>query len=188
MDPHRISAKLFVADADAIGKGAVEYIPIFHRWIQGGELSGLPLDVVDYGHVVDGPGVMLIGHEADRSLDFSDGRPGFVYARKREAEGALRERFAQAIAEAVEGAQRLEAEPALEGAVRFRTDELQFSIRDRLDAPNTSATLDALSEDIAAAVSDVLPGADVTLAQVGDERRPFMVQIAVSGVSQLAPA
>jgi hypothetical protein len=188
MDLHRISAKLFIADASAISRAAGEYIPIFHRWIQGGELSGLPLDVADYGHVIDGPGVMLIGHEADRSLDLADGRPGFVYARKREAAGSVRERLAQVIGEAVEGARRLENEPALEGAVSFRTDELQISVKDRLNAPNTQATFDALSQDIGAAISDVLPGAAATLAQLGDDRRPFTVQVTVSGVAQLAAA
>ena len=43
-----------------------------------------------------GPGIMLIGHEADRSLDFGEGRPGVVYQRKRDgrghARGALRRR------------------------------------------------------------------------------------------------
>jgi hypothetical protein len=188
MGLQRIAAKLYVADPDAVGPTAAEYIPIFHRWIQSGELSGLPIDVADYGHVPDGPGVMLIGHEADRALDLSEGRPGFAYIRKRDAGGPLRERFAQVIAETVAGARRLEAEPALEGAVRFRTDELQVTVFDRLNAPNTPDTFDALAGDISAAVADVLPGAQVGLAQAGDERRPFRVQAAVSGAARLAAA
>lgn len=188
MDLQRIAAKLYVTDASAIGSGAAEYIPIFHRWIQSGELSGLPLDVADYGHVIDGPGVMLIGHESDRALDLSGGRPGFTYVRKREATGSRRERFAQVIAETVGGAQRLEAEPPLERAVMFRTDELQITVFDRLNAPNSGATLAALSDDISAAVGDVLPGAQTSLAQVGDERRPFRVEVAITGVAQLVAA
>ena len=186
MGIQRISAKLFVADPAAISAAAAEYIPIFHAWIQRGELSGLPLDVADYGHVPDGPGVMLIGHEADRALDLSDGRPGFLYARKRDASGALRERVAQAIGEAVSGARMLEEEPALQGAVRFRTDALRLVIADRLNAPNTEETFARLAGELTDAVGDAFPGAVASLAPAGDARRPFTVDVALSGLAALA--
>jgi hypothetical protein len=179
LDLQRITAKLFVADPGAVGPGAAELIPVFHRWIQAGDLSGLPIDVADYGHVQDGPGVMLIGHEADRALDFWDGRAGFSYQRKREAVGTTRERLAQALREAAEGALRIEGEDDL--GVAFRGDELQLRIADRLQAPNTPETLAALSADIVGAVSDVFPDATAGLIRQSDARRPFTVAVALSG-------
>ena len=44
-------------------------IPVFHRWIQEGACEELLIDVADYRHVPAGPGVVLIGHEANYSLD-----------------------------------------------------------------------------------------------------------------------
>ena len=63
----RIGAKLYAGNPDVIDLAA--YVPIFHGWIQCKILDGVPIDVADYAHVPDGPGVMLIGHEADRSID-----------------------------------------------------------------------------------------------------------------------
>ena len=68
--------------------------------------------------------------------------------------------------------------------MRFRPDELGITVFDRLNAPNTRSTLEALCDHISAAVADVLPGAKTSLVQVGDERRPFRVDVAITGVAQ----
>ena len=94
----RIGAKLYAQDPSVIDLPA--FVPLFHGWIQRRILDGVPIDVADYAHVPDGPGVMLIGHEADRSLDLGEGRPGVLYQRKRDGEGTLEDRFAAAIAAA----------------------------------------------------------------------------------------
>ena len=79
--------------------------------------------MADYAHVPDGPGVMLIGHEADRSLDLGEGRPGVLYQRKRDGEGSLEDRFAAAITAADGIADELEADAAAGGvALRPRRD------------------------------------------------------------------
>ncbi|MCZ2156226.1 MAG: hypothetical protein LC114_20380, partial [Bryobacterales bacterium] len=57
-------------------------IPVFHRWIQQNSLPGLLIDVANYTHVPNGPGVLLIGHEFDISLDQADGELGLLYIRK----------------------------------------------------------------------------------------------------------
>ena len=66
----RIGAKLYAENPGVIV--ADDFVPLFHGWIQGRGLDGTPIDVADYKHVPDGPGIMLIGHEADRSLDFGE--------------------------------------------------------------------------------------------------------------------
>jgi len=61
------------------------FIPVFHRFIRENVLDELAIDVADYGHVHEGPGVVLIGHAYDYYWDLGEGRPGLVYTRKREA-------------------------------------------------------------------------------------------------------
>ncbi len=75
-----INVKLFVRDPEKVDLEAV--VPVFHSWIQGQIFDELLLDVADYSHVPDGPGVVLIGHEADYALDNTDGRLGVRYNRK----------------------------------------------------------------------------------------------------------
>ncbi|MEM8862021.1 MAG: hypothetical protein AAGD96_27190, partial [Chloroflexota bacterium] len=80
MLPNKIQIKIFTqntVDLKAI-------IPIFHSWIQDNLLDGLPLDVADYRHVPNGPGILLMGHEGEYALDLAQGRPGITYAHKRD--------------------------------------------------------------------------------------------------------
>ena len=42
---------------------------VFHAWIQKGAVEGLLLDVADYQHIQDGPGMILIGDQVDYAFD-----------------------------------------------------------------------------------------------------------------------
>ena len=174
----RIGAKLYVRNPEVIDLDA--YIGLFHGWIQGRTLDGQPIDVADYSHVPDGPGVMLIGHEADRALDLGEGRPGVVYQRKRDLEGSLVERIAFVIAQATRTADRIEAEPSA-GGVRFGRDEILLRFNDRLNAPNDDATLDALRPAIEAALAAVGPGRVAAIERLADDPRgPLTVRVTLS--------
>src|SRR5436189_20066 len=127
MDLHRLSVKYFLADPAALDLERI--VPVFHRWIQEHVVEGFLIDVADYRHV-EGAGVILVGHEADRALDLSDGRPGFLYRRKREMKGSLSERIRLAFRGALLGCQALENEKPLEGRLRFRTDEAEVLFLD----------------------------------------------------------
>jgi hypothetical protein len=164
----RVGAKLYAENPGAIDLPA--YIPLFHGWIQSRELDGVPIDVADYAHVPDGPGVILIGHEADRSLDLGEGRPGVLYQRKREGVGSLPDRLAAAVAAADRMADEIEGDPAA-GGVRFGRDEILLRVTDRLAAPNDDAALDALRPAIAAALAAVRPGREATVERVADDPR-----------------
>ena len=54
-----------------------DYIPVFHSWIQNNAVEDhLLIDVADYSHIQDGPGVMLVAHEGNFSLDQENQQPG----------------------------------------------------------------------------------------------------------------
>ena len=99
MDAYRIHIKYYLEPEAGIELDRL--IPIFHRWIQHHELDELLLDVADYKHVPDGPGVMLVAHEAYYSVDSTGGRTGLLYARRRPAavpfEELLRSSFGKAL-------------------------------------------------------------------------------------------
>src|SRR5687768_13158360 len=69
-------------------------VPIFHRWIQTQSLSDhMLVDVADYKHVVNGPGVVLVSHEANIHLDDTAGERGLLYVRKHPIPGGFAKRI-----------------------------------------------------------------------------------------------
>ena len=83
-DPRRVCVKLFAAEP---GVPDSAFVPIFHEWIRDRALGLVLLDVADYTHVPDSPGVMLIAHEAAFSLDRTDGRLGLLAQQRRPIDG-----------------------------------------------------------------------------------------------------
>jgi hypothetical protein len=84
MSTHKFGVKLFFTEPAT--KPLKEYIPVFHGWIQGQVLPGhLLIDVHDYSHVFHGPGILLVSHEANMSVDEGGGVRGLVYTRKQPA-------------------------------------------------------------------------------------------------------
>src|ERR1700720_2644349 len=122
-------------------------IPVFHDWIRDQVGEGLLLDVADYRHVDAGPGVVLIGHEGDYSVDNTDHRLGVRYNRKAALDGSNLDRLKQATRAALTACQRLEAESRLGGNLRFNGQEMEIFINDRLLAPNSGATREAFELD-----------------------------------------
>src|SRR3954470_4156291 len=111
-------------------------VPVFHGWIREKKLDELAIDVADYEHVHEGPGVVLVGHAFDYYWDLGEGRPGLMYTRKREAP-APEARLADAVRRALVGCRLLEQDPALPG-LAFTTNELLIRLPDRLRAPSSA--------------------------------------------------
>jgi hypothetical protein len=78
---YRVCVKIFAAE-HKIEDDAALFVPIFHEWIRDQVLDLVVLDVADYAHAPESPGIMLVCHEASFSLDRSDGRLGIVVQRR----------------------------------------------------------------------------------------------------------
>jgi hypothetical protein len=170
----KINVKFFAARAE--GVRLVDFVPIFNRWIQ--ESDGEYYDLADYSHVHHGPGILLIAHEANVSVDETGGRLGLLYNRKRPFSGEPREKLLAAVRAALDYAARLEAEPALEGRLAFNAGELLVLLNDRLHAPNTNATFEAARPHLEWLARALWEGAPFTLAyDDSDPRRRFSVRL-----------
>src|SRR5580704_1068097 len=117
MNLQHVNAKLFVKNQEEVDLERL--IPVFHSWIKDGVFEELLLDVADYRHVFEGPGVAIIGHEANYSVDNADSRLGVRYNRKATLDGSNQDRLKQAARAALQAFQRLEDEPRLNGKIRF---------------------------------------------------------------------
>ena len=170
IDPNQvqhINIKIFVENPSAID--LADAIPVFHNWIKNSVCDEMLVDVADYRHVPAGPGVLLIGHQANYSLDHREGRLGLLYNRKDALPGTFRDRLNQAFGAALRATELLEDEPPFRGKLKFNRALTEVFVNDRLLAPNTDETWQALKP----AIQEYFPGC--VLERRGEPRDLFRV-------------
>jgi hypothetical protein len=175
MQLQHVNVKLLVQNPEEVDLEPL--IPVFHGWIQGQAGEELLLDVADYRHVYEGPGVVLIGHEGNYSVDNNDNRLGVRYNRKAALDGSNQDRLKQAARAALTACQRLEAEPRLGGRLRFNGQEIEVFINDRLVAPNRDATREAVNSDFQVFSQKLFRGTEYSLSYGSDPRKLFAVSV-----------
>ncbi|WP_321473801.1 hypothetical protein [uncultured Paludibaculum sp.] len=148
-----------------------EAIPVFHRWIQKRDLPELLIDVTDYSHVPAGPGVLLIGHEANYSLDNGHNELGVLYNRKAPVEG---DSLKQAYESALVASARLEQE--FEGKLKFRHDEVEVTLNDRLLHPNTEEGWAAVRGQLEQFFDGLFEPGHYTVQKASDPRERLWVR------------
>ena len=173
VDLQKINVKFFVVSSN--GVSLETFIPVFNSWIQASD--GEYYDIADYGHISAGPGVMLIAHDANISIDETGGRRGLLYNRKQPLAGGNAEKLQLVCRAALEFCARIEGEPALAGRIRFRGDELLFLVNDRLAVPNTAETFNAVRAELEVLARTLYGGADFTLDYNPDARQRFSVSM-----------
>ncbi len=184
MDSSKLSIK-FHLDPSSPAIKTADIVPVFHSWIQLHRIPDhLLIDVADYAHLSDGPGVVLVSHEANIYLDRFDGKQGLTYTRKTPLDGTFSDRLRFVFRAALEACQLLEADGALPG-VKFRVNEADFKINDRLFAPNTPETYATVKPELEK-FAKALYGGSVTLEHRGDAKQLFEVAIRASGDVNLA--
>jgi hypothetical protein len=172
----RIGLKLFAADGAAVAPR--ELVPIFHRWIQTRAIpEQLLIDVADYSHVPDGPGIVLVGHEGNFNVEIVNGRIALAYFRKQPAPGELGERLHRVARTAVAACRLLEDDPALGGRLQFRGDELVVVANDRLRAPNDTDVREALRPAVASLIRTLYGSSDCRVASDPDPRERLQMRV-----------
>jgi hypothetical protein len=171
MNVQHLNIKFYLENPETIN--LADYGAVFNSWIQGQRLEELLIDVADYLHVHHGPGIMLIGHTADYSLDNRAGRLGLLYNRKAQLEGTTQQKLVQAVQATLTAAQILEKENGL----KFNGSEVQIVINDRLLVPNTVETFVALESDLKVFFDAFYQGAKYALAPHPDPRERFTINI-----------
>ncbi len=164
MESVKVDVKLFLQEPAEVD--LEDFIPVFHDWIQHQHLDELLIDVVDYRHVHNGPGVMLIAHDAHYAMDMAGGRMGLLYSRRREthptrnAIQSVAARLRSVVQCALTACRLLEAESSLQGRLKFRGDEMLLRINDRLVSPTLDA-FDDLQAHLQPSLASLYPGRQV---------------------------
>lgn len=173
IEVHRIHLKLYAQPGFSIDTH--RSVRVFHRWIKERLLPEQLVDVADYSHVHHAPRVALIGHGSDYYLDDTEGRPGLLYFRKREAPPP-HERLADAFRRCLSAARLLENDPGFDAPPKFGTSELRLRFVDRLLAPNTDAGYEPLREPVESFLGE-LYREPVKVVREGSEREPLSLRV-----------
>ena len=147
MKLQKFGVKLFFLDTNG-SYSSKDFIPVFHNWIQDQLIKDhLLIDVADYSHIPDGPGVMLIAHEGHFSLDKENYQPGIMYMRKTEIAGSFTERFNKVLSTVIKAANRL-SDNDISKQIDFIPNSFRFIVNDRLLAQNTADNQDLYKHKI----------------------------------------
>ncbi len=172
MELYRLGVKFFAASPASIS--LPDFIPIFHTWIQKQIVEGhLLIDIHDYSHIHQGPGILLVAHEGNFSVDMGEGRPGLLYYRKQPGVD-----FAAVVQSAIGACRLLESEPTLKGRVRFPTSELLIIANDRLHAPNNEQTFSELRPLLSSTLQKALGKSGLQLSRASNNPKDrFAVRV-----------
>jgi hypothetical protein len=181
MQAARLDVKLYFADP--AGFDVEPFVPTLHSWIKDRVFDEQLLDVANYAHVHQGPGVVLVGFASDYSIDLSEGRPGLRYLRKREAppEDA---RILDAFRRALNACRLLESDPYLSN-VRFKTDEVLFRVVDRLRVPSTAEAYRETETALRDVAERLYAGCAIEIARHGGDRDPVGLRITAKNAPDL---
>ena len=183
MKSEKLQIKFFAKPNAAFELEAV--VPVFHRFIREHAFDELMIDVANYAHVKNGPGIALVGDANDYYLDEGEGRPGLLFSRKRHGagpEGRVREGFARAL----KACTLLEAAPELEGKLSFATNEVLVRLTDRLRAPNDDATFADVSAELAPLLDKLFGAGGYEIARGAAAPEPLSLRVKAKSSPTLA--
>jgi hypothetical protein len=185
MNPQRLSCKLYVHPDPTAPVDLSPFIGMFHRFIQEKTLDGLLLDVADYAHVPDGPGILLVGHDVDYGLDLAEGRAGLLVTRKRYGELPAADALRQTLASALRAAVAIESDGA--GGVRFGTGALTIQLLDRLACPNDDAHYEKARQELEPVLAAVYGEKhEISRAHADEPRKPLTLQVSAPDAAAAA--
>lgn len=145
----KFGVKIFSHSRDL--KSPADFIPQFHRWIQRNSIPDhLLIDVVDYSHVHQGPGVVLMAHEGFFALDQSDDRPGLLYLRKRPFPGNQEERLTATLNIAIKAAKLLETDAYPEHSAAFDFRHFRIIVNEQLETPERDPSFRTIRQNLIA--------------------------------------
>jgi hypothetical protein len=184
MEAHKLQLKFYLDTSSLPELHA--FVPVLHGVIRDKKLgSEVLIDVVDYSHVHQGPGVVLIGHEADYYIDQGEGRLGLLYSKKRGGPGDLESSISDAFSHALTMCVILETAFETLKPLRFKTDEVLLRINDRLVAANGKEHFEQLAPAFKAGLQKVY-GSGFELMQEGGPRELFTLRVKATGAARAA--
>jgi len=175
MNLERFCVKFLARPETAIDETVL--IEIFHEWIRLGKLAGTLIDVADYRHVPNGPGMMLITHEINYALDHASGQFGLSAQRKLGQGETHGDRIVDLVKATATFGALLESDRRMAGKFSLEAGNFLYLANDRLRAPNTDGAFAALQLDLTAAAAKIYPGKRVSIHRLDNDARDRLTAV-----------
>lgn len=179
MDINRFCIKFYARPGATIDEAV--FIEVFHDWIRRRKLAGVLIDVADYRHVPDGPGVMLITHEVNYSMDHTDGRFGLLAERKLGPGDGHTSRIVELVRSTAAFGALLESDRRVRGKLSLEGGLFHYLSNDRLLAPNNTESFARVQPDLAAAAAIIYPGQSVSISHLSNDPRDRLTLVVEAG-------
>jgi hypothetical protein len=131
--------------------------------------------------VKEGPGVLLIAHEANYSLDETDGKRGLLYLQKRPGEKTAGEHLRTAFRRAFQTCRLLEEDTQFKGKLKFNSLHFRVFINDRLTAPYGAKNHEELEGDLRPFLDKLFGGAPYLILPEKDPKKRVGFEVKVEG-------
>lgn len=184
MDIERFCLKFFARPGHV---DEARFIPVFHEWIRLKSLPGTLIDVADYRHVPEGPGIMLISHEVNFAMEHGGGQFG-LSAQRKSGSGANHQEWILDLAKRMAlFSSLLQSDARVGSQLQLEGGSFLYLANDRLHAPNTAEAFAAIQPDLEAAASVFYGGQPVTVTRVqNDPRDRLAARVESTGAVELA--
>jgi hypothetical protein len=170
----------FYATESSVKDDAALFVPIFHEWIRDRAFDLVMLDVADYAHAPDSPGIVLVCHEVSFSMDRSDGRFGLLAQRRTPVDGTAEDAVAKTLGHTLDVAKKLQGDSRVSKVLKLDVRNVRVESNDRLRLPNSDAGYAAFSPVVEEGVRRVTGSAPTVSRIVNDPRDRLAVEARLS--------
>ncbi len=164
----RINVKIFTPSPSDME--LEPFLAILHNWLGKNEDW---LDIADYIHMINGPGVVLFGRICFVSFDNTDGDPGVLYGHRFGLPGSLKDRIQTVLDNAIITAQEIVCDPLCPSELQSQAQKLEISINDRGQAPNTAETAEVLEPVVQEVLEQRFGKGGFEIQRIEDPKRLF---------------
>ncbi len=183
-DLQRIDLKVF-ADAPP-DLNLDPFLAIFGRWRHDAENPAQWVDLADYAHMLDGPGVIIVGKQGNFGVNLYEPGPGLLYVGKKDYQGPNDHRILEVFRRHLALATALLAEPDYPPELKVQSGSWELAINDRLNFPNHAGTDQLLRPAIESALNKLFGAGGYRLARVEDAQRRYGYSIRAEAAPELS--
>jgi hypothetical protein len=181
METERFCVKFF-AQSDTDINDEI-FINIFHEWIRYQKLGGVLLDVADYRHVPNGPGMMLITHEINFAMDRTNGHFGLFAQQKMSQADNRQDQMLALIRATIAFGALLGSDWRVKKNLSLEGGQFHLMSNNRLVVPNSDSAFANILPDLEAAASVIYPGQNISVTRLENDPRERLTAVVDAGAS-----
>ena len=132
-------------------------------WIRDEKIGGTLIDVVDYRHVPDGPGIMFVTYEINYMVEHQDFYGLYVQRKWGDVED---QPHTDAIIDLVTKAAKFGSLLEAEAGISLQGNTFHYISNDRLNAPNTDEAFEAVKADLSEALGKIYGGSGFSIERL----------------------